>query len=117
MNILSILLVFILININLSYAECSFWICNVDEGIRWSNENKLTDSIVHIVLYILTFTAFLSVLFTIKWWFQILTAASDDEKVKNWKKTVIYSLLWLFVIMVAYTIVDAVFTAVETVSK
>ena len=56
-------------------------------------------------MYLLGFIWLIAVVFVIYWWFRILTAWWDDENVKKWKKIVLYSLLWIFIISIAWSIV------------
>ncbi len=100
-----------------TFSSCTFWLCNVDTDLQTWGEKDIETSIKDFLNYFLWFTAFLWVAFVIKWWFQILTASSDDEKVKNWRKTIMFSLIWIFAIFLAWIIVDSVLVAWETISK
>jgi len=88
---------------NLSYWY--FWFERVKDDIIWETNWDISFWIQNVLTYFLGFLALISVIFVIKWWFQILTAGWDDEWVKNWKKTLLYALLWLFVIWISYAIV------------
>jgi len=106
-----------LLSFNFGYSDCAFWLCNVDEGIIWDPKINMKDSITNLVLYFLTFLSLIAIAFVIKGGFQILTAAWDDEKVKSWKKTILYALLWVFIVMIAYSIVNIAFDVGKGVNK
>ena len=110
-------LVLIVLSINIGYSDCAFWLCNVDEGIIWDPKTNMKDSITNLILYFLTFLSLIAIAFVIKWGFQILTAGWDDEKVKSWKNTILYALLWVFIIIIAYSIVNIAFDAGESIQK
>jgi hypothetical protein len=44
--------------------------------------------------------------------FNILTAAWEEEKVKNWKKIIINALIWLVVIFLVSTLVEFLIKAI-----
>jgi len=110
-------LILIVLSINFGYSDCAFWLCNVDESLIWDSKTNMKDSITNLVLYLLTFLSLIAIAFVIKWGFEILTAAWDDEKVKSWKKTILYALLWVFIVMIAYSIVNIAFDAGESITK
>jgi len=106
--------------INNGFAEqCNFWICKVDtnSNLVWSNEMDIKEAIAQFVLYFLTFLSFIWVAFVMKWWFHILTAKSDEDKIKLWKKTIIFAMLWIFIVVIAYHIVNMVLIDLGTIKK
>ena len=106
--------------INSTFAEyCNFWICEVDtnSNLVWSNEMNIKEVIAQSVLYFLTFLSYIWVAFVIKWWFHILTAKSDEDKVKLWKKTILFTMLWIFIVVIAYHIVNMVLLDLVTIKK
>jgi hypothetical protein len=56
------------------------------------------------VAYLLSFLAIIAVIIIIYAWFNILTAAWEEEKVKNSKKMIMYAIIWLAVIYLAWPI-------------
>lgn len=72
---------------------------NVIEG-----DQKASVYIQNVISYVLTFLAILSVLIIIYSWFNILISAWDDDKVSNSKKIIIYAIIWLVIIFLAYPI-------------
>jgi hypothetical protein len=117
MKYIWLILLFIYLFIDNTFASCVFWLCNVDPELQTWWDKNMEESIKSLLNYFLWFIAFIWVVFVIKWGFQILTAAWDDEKVKSWKKTLLYSLLGIFLIFMSWSIIDSVFVAWETISK
>jgi len=95
---------FVLWGIHICYS--AFWIDKVEENLKGSDDINIWTTIQEVILYTLWFLALIAVIFSMKWGFQILTAGWDEEKVKSWKKTVLYMLLWLFVIIIAWALVS-----------
>ena len=81
-------------------------------GTTWEWDLKWT--LESILEYILTFLAFIAVAFAIYGGFQILTAGWDEDKVKKGKTTLINALIWVFVIMISWTLVSWIFTSANT---
>lgn len=86
-----------------------FWFEKVNDWLKWDESIKIRDSIIEPITYILWFTALIWVIFVIYWWFKILTAWLDDEKAKSWKKVILYALLWIFIILIAYSLVSWIY--------
>ncbi len=100
----------------------SIWILNAgnqEGGFLWearisedlydkNNEKSLADNIEVFLIYLIWFLYLLAVVYWMYWWFIILTASSDDEKVKKWKTIVIQAVLWLIVIYLSSTIIRLV---------
>ncbi len=114
MRLIIMLLLGIFSLIEYSYAGCAFWICKVDPIIKWTGDADILNAVDPVILYFLSFVAFIWVAFVIKGWFQIVVAWWDEEKVKAWRKTVLFALLWLFVIVAAYTIVITTMGALDS---
>jgi len=94
-----------------SYAY--FWFEKVDNELIWDNSQNLETWITNLVLYLLWFIWLIGIIFAMYAGFQILTAAWDDEKVKSWKKTLLFALLWIFIILIAYFLVNWVINGLE----
>ncbi len=60
---------------------------------------------------------FIAIIFALYGWFQILTAAWDEEKVKKWKNTLIHAVIWLVVIFLASIIVNWIIWLSATVIR
>ncbi len=86
------------------------WLDRVDPGIvtPWAADEVVQRWISNAMI-------FLSVVAVIYWlwgWFNILTAWQDEEKVKNGKKIIINSLIWIVVIFLVGTIVNFLITKI-----
>jgi len=101
----------------INYSFSAFWIEKIDTDLVWNTDIDIHITITSLIKYALTFLSIISIAFVIKWGFQILTAAWDDEKVKSWRKTILYALLWVFVITIAYSIVMIAFDAWDWITK
>ncbi len=76
----------------------------VDAGLRteWS-----ADTVIQAWLgNLLTFLYLIAVLIAVWWGFNILTAAWDEEKVKKWKTILIQAWIGLFVIFIAWSLIQ-----------
>lgn len=94
------------------------WIEVVRDSIQGAEKDKkASEYIQDIVVYILGFMAVVSVLYIIYAWFNILTAAGDDEKVTQSKKTITYVALWLLVMFLSASIVGFIFGVFDWASE
>jgi hypothetical protein len=87
--------------------EC--WVQQGTELIKnslWDIETDRTASqyIQDIVAYLLTFLALIAVIYIIYAGFNIMIWNGDEEKLKKSRQTIIYVLLWLVVIFLAWPI-------------
>lgn len=82
----------------------------VQSGIvtEWS----AADVIQRWLTNLLTFLYLAAVLYAIWGWFNILTAAGDEEKVKKWKTVLIHAMAWIVVIFLAGAIINWLITAI-----
>lgn len=94
----------------LSLADLNFWADRPDE-LAWA-EWTADQAIMNLVQTLATFLSLLAVLFALWGWFNILTAAWDEEKVKKWKTILVQALLWLVVIWLSYSIVNWLVTLI-----
>lgn len=76
----------------------------------------LMQMISNILTFILMFTWIIAVVFAVYGGFKIMTAAWDEDKVKKGKTTLINSLIGIFVVLIAYTLVGWIFTEADTLS-
>lgn len=77
----------------------------------------LMQMISNILTFILMFTWIIAVVFAVYGGFKIMTAAWDEDKVKKGKTTLINSLIGIFVVLIAYTLVGWIFTEADTLSQ
>jgi len=119
MKLIIFSLIIFLLQLEKVFSNCNFWLCEkkIDSWLIWSNKWNITEATMDLLFYFLSFLALVWIAFVIKWWFQILISSSDDDKFKNWKKTIIYSLLWIFIVIIAITIVTSIFWSLEEIKK
>ena len=86
------------------------WIYNVRWEI-WALEKKrkASEYIQDVVIYLITFLTLLAVIYIIYAWFNILTSAWDEEKAKNSKNIILYVIIWISIIWLAFPITKFIF--------
>jgi hypothetical protein len=98
--------------LTLSEANASFVpFLNPNTKIEWT-DNTADVAIQNIISNIIAFLYIIAVIYWLWWGFNILTAAWDEEKVKNWKKVIINALIWIVVIFLASSIVGFVLNSI-----
>lgn len=118
LSIYVLVITYILLLINGSYADCSFWLCDkVSSDLKTTWNKDIVDSIIPVIEYLLWFIWIFALIFVMKWWFQMMISNHDEEKFKNGKKTLIFSLIWLFIVLVAYSIISMVFVSLWEIDK
>lgn len=96
----------------LAQAAISFgWSSTVNSGLKGSDQSA-DQSVQTLIWNGLKFLYILAVVYGIWGWFQILTAAWADDKVKKWKTILIQALTWLVVIWLAGSIVQWLVTGI-----
>jgi hypothetical protein len=82
------------------------WVSYVkDAGINGIiTEWTASEYIQRIIVYLLYFLKLVAVIIIIYAWFNMLTAAWDDEKFKKSKTMVMYAIIWLAIIYLAWPI-------------
>ncbi len=78
---------------------------NID-AIEWNR--SASEYIQAVVKYILSFLSLVAILVIIYAWFNLLTWIWDEEKAKKTKQIIVYAVLWLVIIFLAWPIVDFV---------
>lgn len=73
----------------------------------------LSQFIQDIVVYILSFVSLIAVLYIIYAGFQILIGNGEEEKLKKSKQTILYVILWIVVIWLAWPITVFVISALS----
>lgn len=113
-----LVLIYLTLLINGSYAECSFWLCDkVLDDFKTTWDKDIVESVTPALGYLLWFIWIISLIFVMKWWFQMMVSSWDDEKFKSGKTTLIFSLIWLFIVLVAYTITSTIFVSLNEISE
>jgi len=96
---------------NLSNAAISSDEGKIKGAVRGSTESA-DQYIQTIIGNVFLFLALIWVLIFIYAWFQYLTAAWDDEKVKKAKTMIIQAIIWLAIIFSAYSIINLVIVTI-----
>jgi ribonucleotide reductase beta subunit family protein with ferritin-like domain len=86
--------------------------CGLDEGVAIikdslndiETDRPLSEYIQDVLIYALTFITILAVLYIIYAGFMIMVANGDEEKVKKSKQIILYILIWIVVIWLAWPI-------------
>ncbi len=84
-------------------------------NFQQAGSSDIGETIRAFLTYILGFLGLIAVIFAIYGGFQILTAGWDEEKVKKGKTTLINALLWIFVILISWSLVSWLISGVSTV--
>jgi len=131
---------FTLSSIQETFAWCDwfkFGVCEVTLPIScgnncslsgWVNESgqvlnglfsklPLSELAQNIVAYLLGFISLIAVLYIIYAWFQIMIWAGDEEKVKKAKNIILYVILGIIIMWLAYSIVGWILGLVNTPTK
>jgi len=94
--------------------------CGLDNGISIikdgitdiEKERGAAEYIQDIVVFLIGFITLVAVIYIIYAGFQILIWNWDEEKLKKSKQTILYVVIWIIVIWLAYTITDFIITFV-----
>lgn len=90
----------------------------VKDAIQGAETQKPASQYIQDVAnYVLTFMAIIGVLYIIYAGFNILTAAGDDEKVSNSKKTITYVAIGLVVMFLAASIINFIFSIFDNTAS
>jgi hypothetical protein len=95
------------------HIDCEDQDCNIQTGIdvvkdslRWvETDRTFSEYVQDLTVYVLTFVSIIAVIYIIYAWFRILTWAWNEETLKKQKMTVLYVVLWILLIWLAYPIV------------
>ena len=99
----SIWLLFLFTN-NARAAINFWWQDSVDTGIIWTEET-LDSAVQTLIRNFSIFLSLIAVIFWLRWGFMIMTAWVKEDNVKKWRTIIVYSLVGLVVIWLAYSIV------------
>ena len=97
-------------------AETAFGVERVTENLRLGG-NDLVWTADNILWYIIGLFYFIAIVFAIYAGFIILTSAWDEEKVKKWKKTFLFVLAGLILILLASQIISWVISILNAESS
>lgn len=96
---------------NTEIKYCDSWECSLEQWVEYASwvewvVTSWTASayIQKIVVYVLSFLKLLAVLIIIYAWFNMLTAAWDEDKAKKSKTIIVFAIIWLLIIFLAWPI-------------
>ena len=98
------------------HIDCGDKECNIDSGIEIvkdsvndiEKERPFSEYVQDLIRFLLTFVSIIAVAYIIYAWFRIMTWAWDEETLKKQKNTIIYVIIWIVVMWLAYSIVKFV---------
>ena len=91
--------------INHTFAM-DFWLDKIDKWLINWGWWWLVEVVTNILKYLIWLIYLIAIVFWIYAWFQILTSWGDDWKIKKWKQTLIYVVVWLAVLLLSSVIVN-----------
>lgn len=86
------------------------WVVGVwaNDDTPWTEPRALT--IIRVTInWVLSILWVIALILCLYWWFLMLTAAGDDNKVKTWTKILKNAAIWLVIIWLSWIIVRFVF--------
>ncbi len=89
------------------------WTCSLEKWVdvvKGNIPSLVTDRpfsvyIQDVIKYLLTFVTLVAIIYIMYAWFKIFTSTWNEEGIKKWKNIIIYVLLWIVVIWLAYPLV------------
>lgn len=84
------------------------WTQNNQEDEVWS-QPRIIKTIKNAINRVLGMLWLIALILCLWWWFQMITAAWDESKVKSWTKVLKHAAIWLVVIWVSWLIVTFIF--------
>lgn len=96
--------------------ECGLkeWIEAIKDIDAIETSRSASEYIQAVVKYVLWFLALITIIIIIYSWFNILTSIWDEEKAKKSKTIIIYSIIWLAIIFLAWPISDFIFKVLNS---
>jgi len=110
-------------NANIPYCDPNWnepcWLAEWVNQVKWqigNMESNRSFSVYaqDIIKYVLWFITLIAVIYIIYAWFNILVWAWDEEKAKKTKSIIIYVIIWMFIIWLAYPIVLFIINILNT---
>jgi len=96
--------------------QLAFYFINIlyAKDVWWALANNLIKNLINPIIKILeTAASFFFVLIAIYAFYTIITANWDEEKVKKWKMSVVYAIIWFIVIKLSKEIVYASYWKID----
>lgn len=82
-------------------------------SVSQDNGDRLIDIIKNVINRVLGLLSLIALILCLRWWFQMLTAAWDDGKVKTWTKILKNAAIWLVIIWLSWLFVSLVFRIIK----
>lgn len=95
------------------WDNSSIWWYKVPWVGTSSNDDTLLNVIKKAVNWVLWILSLIALILCLWWWFQMLTAAWDDNKVKTWTKILKNAAIWLAVIWLSWLLVSFIFRIIN----
>lgn len=103
---LKYILFFILLWItSIAHWKVDFWMWRISSDLQWW-WTDLVQTWTNIVTYLIWLMYLIAIVFWIYWWFVIITSGWADDKVKKWKKIILFVVIWLAVTLLSSVIVN-----------
>ncbi len=100
---------------NTEIKYCDDWECSLQQGVEYTKwvewlitEWTASAYIQKIVVYVLTFLKLIAVILIIYAWFNMLTSAWDEDKAKKSKTIIVFAIIGLLIIYLAWPITNFV---------
>ena len=107
-------LVWTLVGIIFMQISYLFVITIYDKWVGWGLANEFIESILNPLIDFLQVAAsFFFVGMAIYSFYQIVTAGWDEEKVKKWKISVLYGIIWYIIIRFSETLVNGIYGRID----
>lgn len=86
---------------------------------EWHNDDNSNEPQAFVVIkktinWVLTLLSAIALILCLRWWFQMLTAAGDESKVKTWTKVLKHAAIWLIIIWLSWIIIRFIFRLITT---
>lgn len=91
-----------------SWENCGYeaWVNQVKDVLTDVEKTKtLSEYIQDVLIYLLTFVTIVAVIYIIYAWFKILTSNWNEDSLKKSKNTILYVVVWIIIMWLAYPIV------------
>ena len=89
------------------------WTQNNQIDAVW-NEPRIIKTVRNAINWVLWILWLIALILCLWWWFQMLTAAGDDSKVKSWTKVLKHAAIGLAVIWLSWLVVTFIFYLINT---
>lgn len=87
-----------------SQVYSAFWIDNT-LAVEWATQTTFKTAVISVVNYFLWFLGLLALAFIITAWVKMVMSDWEQKVVEKSQKTIIYSIIWIVIIILSYSIV------------